>query len=140
MAKINIHIEADSNVDKELISRLTQALAGQQITLGSSLPKVETPAEDPKVDDTKKAKKAKTPDIKVGDTVDMGESKQGTAEEKSDTPEITIEDVRKVLADAKRSGKASADLKGVLSKFGANGVSELAVKHYAAVIEAVKAL
>lgn len=166
MAKINIHIELDPKVDTlESLIAIAHAFGGK-VTLE---PKVVAPAEpkvsDPepgttepgKVEDPKKVKKVKTAEIKAGKIVDLGQKVPGVTEEKlpesfegqlekgskkveNKEPEATIDDVRKVMADAKRAGKTNEVLKGILAKFDAEGVSQLDPSNYNAVIKAVKEL
>lgn len=161
MAKINIHIELDPKVDTlESLIAIAQAFGGK-VTLE---PKVVAPAEpkvsDPepgKGEDPKKVKKVKTAEIKPGEIVDLGQKVPGVTEEKlpesfegqlekgskkveNKEPEATIDDVRKVMADAKRAGKTNEVLKGILAKFDAEGVSQLDPSNYNAVIKAVKEL
>ena len=49
----------------------------------------------------------------------------------------TLEEVRAVLADISRGGK-TAEMKALLGKFGANKLSDVDPKNYAALLEAAK--
>ena len=50
-----------------------------------------------------------------------------------------LEDVRKVLAEISRSGKA-AEMKALLERFGASKLSDIEPEKYAAVLEAAREL
>jgi hypothetical protein len=54
-----------------------------------------------------------------------------------DKPEVTLEIVRAVLTEKKRSGK---DLKALFGKFGANKLSEVTPKDYAMLLKEAEAL
>ena len=60
------------------------------------------------------------------------EKKEPAPTEKTE-PSIKLEDVRAVLADISRTGK-TAEMKGLLSKFGASRLSELDPTCYEAVL------
>lgn len=154
MAKINIHIELDTQKDDlSTLIAITDALGGN-LTLEPTTPVVkpplpprgEAPEETPKAPakKTKKVSKAEEPTEPTwepggGLIEDEPEAKPEKTEE---VPEenYTVDDVRTVMAEAKRSGKDTADLRAILKANGAAVVSDLDPKKYAAVIKAVKAL
>lgn len=129
MAKVFIQIELDSSDTQtpELLNTLANAFLNTKAAVEDPAANnlVEEPKEEPKVSvkETKKVVKAEEP---VAD----------------ETPEenYTVDDVRTVMAEAKRSGKDSADLRAILKANGAAVVSDLDPEKYAAVIKAVKAL
>ena len=58
-------------------------------------------------------------------------------EEPAETPATAFEDVRGVLADISRQGHTDA-IRGILNRFGAEKLSQLDPRHYAAVLSAAK--
>ena len=62
-----------------------------------------------------------------------------SAEDKTNEPPITIEEVRTVLAKLAQEGK-QAELKALIGKFGANRLSEVESKHYPAILKEVEAM
>lgn len=109
--------------------------------------KASAPVVQEQINESKKVKKSTKPvELKVGDVVDMGEQiPEITTEdlpESFEEPEakstISIDDLRQVVAEAKRAGKKG--LKEILVAHGADTVSTLAPSQYASVIKAVKAL
>lgn len=54
-------------------------------------------------------------------------------------PEITLEQVRGVLADKSRAG-FTAEVRGIIESFGANRLSEIDAKDYEAVLKAAEVL
>ena len=66
------------------------------------------------------------------------EKKEPAPTEKTE-PSIKLEDVRAVLADISRTGK-TAEMKGLLSKFGASRLSELDPTCYEAVLAEAEAI
>ena len=58
-------------------------------------------------------------------------------EEQPLTPAIKLEDVRTVLAEISRSGK-TAQMKELLSRFGASKLSDVKAEDYAALLAAAK--
>lgn len=150
MAKINIHIELDTKVDTlETLVTIAHAFGGK-VTLEPRVAPAEIKMADPepKVDEPKKGKKStKHQEIKLGEVFDIGQGVPGVnvealpesiQKETDSEPEVTIDDVRTVVADAKRAGKKG--LKDILIKHGAETVSTLDPKQYKSVIDAVKAL
>lgn len=61
------------------------------------------------------------------------------AEDKTNEPTITLEEVRTVLAKLAQDGK-QAELKALIGKFGANRLSEVESKHYPAILKEVEAM
>lgn len=59
------------------------------------------------------------------------------AEETPASPSIKLEDVRTVLAEISRSGK-TAQMKGLLGRFGAAKLSDVKAEDYPALLEAAK--
>ena len=62
-----------------------------------------------------------------------------SAEDKTNEPIITLEEVRTVLAKLAQDGK-QAELKALIGKFGANRLSEIESKHYPAILKEVEAM
>lgn len=151
MAKVFIQIELDSSDTQtpELLIALSNAFLNTKaaVEVPAAKNQVEEPAYDgvPKatVKKTKKVVKAEEP---VAEEPVAEEPKwepggglvEDTAEEAEEN--YTVDDVRTAMAEAKRSGKESADLRAILKANGSAVVSDLDPKKYAAVIKAVKAL
>lgn len=66
-------------------------------------------------------------------TSDSG-SNETSAEDKTNEPTITLEEVRTVLAKLAQDGK-QAELKALIGKFGAKRLSEVESKHYPAILK-----
>lgn len=62
-----------------------------------------------------------------------------SAEDKTNEPTITLEEVRTVLAKLAQDGKQT-ELRALIGKFGANRLSEVAPKHYPAILKEVEAM
>lgn len=62
-----------------------------------------------------------------------------SAEDTTNEPTNTLEEVRTVLAKLAQDGK-QAELKALIGKFGANRLSEVAPKHYPAILKEVEAM
>ena len=60
-----------------------------------------------------------------------------SAEDKTNEPTITLEEVRTVLAKLAQDGK-QAELKTLIVKFGANRLSEVEPKYYPAILKEVE--
>ena len=71
-------------------------------------------------------------------TSDSG-SNETIAEDKTNEPTITLEEVRTVLAKLAQDGK-QAELKALIGKFGAKRLSEVESKHYPAILKEVEAM
>lgn len=127
MAKINIHIELDTQKDDiSTLIAIADAFGGK-VT-------IEPKTSVKKTKDVAKTEEPKEPAWEPSS--EQIEDEQNDASEEN----YTVDDVRKVMAEAKRSGKDSADLRAILKANGAAIVSDLNPKKYAAVIKAVKAL
>ena len=61
------------------------------------------------------------------------------AEEKNPTPLPKLEDVRAVLADISRTGK-TAEMKALLTKFGATKLSDIPAERYPELLSAAEAI
>ena len=59
--------------------------------------------------------------------------------EKVSSPTISIEDIRKVLAEKSRAGKTE-QVRELLQKYGANKLSAVDEQHYASLLEDAKGL
>lgn len=59
--------------------------------------------------------------------------------EKAALPTVTIEDIRKVLAEKSRAGKTE-QVRELLQKYGANKLSAVGEQHYASLLEDAKGL
>lgn len=127
MAKINIHIELDTQKDDiSTLIAIADAFGGK-VTIEPKTP----------VKKTKNVTRTEEPKEPAWEpSEEQIEDEQNDASEEN----YTVDDVRKVMAEAKRSGKDSADLRAILKANGAAIVSDLDPKKYAAVIKAVKAL
>lgn len=71
-------------------------------------------------------------------TSDSG-SNETSAEDKTNEPTITLEEIRTVLAKLAQDGK-QAELKALIGKFGAKRLSEVESKHYPAILKEVEAM
>lgn len=128
MAKININIELDTQKDDlSILIAIADAFGGDKVTIEPKAP-------------VEKTENLAKPEEPKESTREPGVGQ--VEEEPNDAPEenYTVDDVRKVMAEAKRSGKDTADLRAILKANGAAVVSDLNPKKYAAVIKAVKAL
>lgn len=65
--------------------------------------------------------------------------KKAPKAEAKKAPEITLEQVRGVLADKSRAG-FTAEVRGIIESFGANRLSEIDAKDYEAVLKAAEVL
>jgi hypothetical protein len=76
-----------------------------------------------------------------GTAVSTSESglNETSAEDKTNEPTITLEEVRTVLAKLAQDGK-QAELKALIEKYGANRLSEVDSKHYLAILKEVEAM
>jgi len=145
MAKIYIQIELDSTDEKtpSLLQALSLAfIDGTKVaTAEAEAPEAPKAAEKEGVQkaSTKKTKKASKV---VTDEVEELPTKDLDIEEAEVDTDVsyTVDDVRTIMAEAKRSGKDTADLRAILKANGAAVVSDLDPKKYAAVIKAVKEL
>ncbi len=72
-----------------------------------------------------------------GTTTPVEKSVAATEEKKAKTP--TLEDVRTVLAEISRSGK-TAEMKALLSKYGATRLSEVKAEDYSLLLSDAKEL
>ena len=145
MAKINIHIELDTQKDDlSALIAIAEALGGK-VTLAPQLPAEEKGEPiKPAAKKTKKAVKTEEPQEPTwepgGGQVEEEPVKADEATEIVEETNYTVDDVRAAMAEAKRSGKDTADLRAILKNNGAAVVSDLKADKYAAVINAVKAL
>lgn len=67
------------------------------------------------------------------------ESDSSTGQSKNKAPEITLEKVRGILADKSRSGH-TAEVRAIIQKYGADRLSKVDPKHYAAIIQEAEVL
>jgi len=148
MAKIYIQIELDSTDEKtpSLLQALSLAFIDDTKVATAEAEAPEVP-ETPKVEEKEKVQKASTKKTKkaskvVTDEVEELPTKDLDIEEAEVDTDVsfTVDDVRTIMAEAKRSGKDAASLRAILKANGAAVVSDLDPKKYAAVIKAVKAL
>lgn len=72
-------------------------------------------------------------------SVDLTDEAPIKKAEKSPSPTITIEDIRKVLAEKSRAGKTE-QVRELLQKYGANKLSAVEEKHYSSLLEDAKGL
>jgi hypothetical protein len=144
--EIKVIIGLDERTTK-LLGDLTSAILATKSVASIPAPKVEKPAEEkeaPKAE-APKGKKGSKKAVEKEETKDEGIGEETTVDDiekddEAEETEYTVDDVRTVMADAKRSGKPSADLKKILKQNGAGVVSDLDPSKYAKVIAAVKAL
>ncbi len=123
MAKINIHIELDTQKDDiSTLIAIADAFGGK-VTI------------EPKTPVKKTKDVAKTEEPKEPAQIEYEQILYDASEEN-----YTVDDVRTAMMEAKRAGKDTADLRAILKANGASVVSDLDPKKYAAVIKAVKAL
>lgn len=155
MAKVFIQIELDSSDTQtpELLIALSNAFLNTKAAV--EVPAVKNQVEEPAYDGVPKATVKKTKKVvkaeePVAEEPVAEEPKwepggglvADETEKTEEAPEenFTVDDVRTAMAEAKRSGKDSADLRAILKTNGAAIVSDLDPKKFAAVIKAVKAL
>ena len=70
---------------------------------------------------------------------DVKEPKFVEAQEVKEEPQVSLEEVRAVLASKSQSGN-TADVKKLIAKYGANKLSEVPPEHYAALIKDAEVL
>lgn len=73
-----------------------------------------------------------------GSTNDSG-SNETSAEDMTNEPTITLEEVRTVLAKLAQDGK-QAELKALIGKYGAKRLSEVESKYYPAILKEAEAM
>ena len=132
--EIKVTISLDDRT-AALVGQLASAILATKVTVESNVPVVETPKAPAKK--TKKVTKAEEP---KEPTWEPGGGQVEDEPNEAQEENYTVDDVRTTMAEAKRSGKESADLRAILKANGAAVVSDLDPKKYAAVIKAVKAL
>lgn len=71
--------------------------------------------------------------------VDLTDEAPVKKAEKAASPIVTIEDIRKVLAEKSRAGKTE-QVRELLQKYGANKLSAVDEQHYASLLEDAKGL
>lgn len=156
MAKINIRVELDTQQDDLSTLIAIADIFGGKVVVEPKTPTLEeAPVEEkeaPKAASKKRTKKAVAEEPvkeekKTGGLLsDEGVKAlaEGTTKTSEEEPEAdkkyTVDDVRSIMANAKRSGKAAADLRAILKANGAAVVSDLSPKVFAKVIKEVEAL
>lgn len=146
---INIDIELDSADTKVpgILAALAGAFNGSPVTINTTskatAPVVEkTKAEEPKEEPKAKKPVTKKPVAKEP-TWEPGGGPVTDEPEKTEaptTPTYTIDEVRNITAEAKRSGKPTSEIRSVLKKHGAAIVSDLKPEAYASFVADIKAL
>jgi len=155
---INIDIELDSADTKVpgILAALAGAFNGAPVTINTTTKatapvvektKAEEPKEEPKADEPKEEPKAKKPVAKKPvakePTWEPGGGPVTDEPEKTEaptTPTYTIDEVRNITAEAKRSGKPTSEIRSILKKHGAAIVSDLKPEAYASFVADIKAL
>jgi len=122
MSKIKLALDVVSDLKSlaESIETLVQAMESNE-------PNLENEVAKEAVKETKKRTKTKPTPEPVND-----EPEEQAPEEKS----ITLEEVRAAMADKSRDGHREA-VKAIITKYGANNLSALDPKHYAAALKEV---
>lgn len=67
------------------------------------------------------------------------ETKEDVKKEEKESPNLTLEKVRSVLAEKSRAG-ATAKVRAIIQKFGAKRLSEIDPKDYAAILKEAEVL
>ena len=128
MSKIKLALDVVSDLKSlaESIETLVRAMEANE-------PYVENEVAKEPVKETKKRTKTKPVPKSVNDEPEVEEEAPvETPEEKA----ITLEEVRAAMADKSRDGHREA-VKAIITKYGANNLSSLDPKHYAAALKEV---
>jgi len=117
MSKIKLALDVVSDLKSlaESIETLVRAMETNEV------------ADEP-VKETKKKAKGKSPE--------ESEAKETAAKEAPEEKQATLEEVRAAMADKSRDGHREA-VKAIITKYGANNLSSLDPKHYAAALKEV---
>lgn len=127
MSKIKIALDVVSDLKSlaESIETLVHAMESNEV-----MPMSEVADEPPKKKSKAKAKVEEP-------VIEEPEVKEAPPEEKqSEEIQPTLEEVRAAMADKSRDGHREA-VKGIITKYGANNLSSLEVKHYAETLKEV---
>ena len=118
MSKIKLALDVVSDLKSlaESIETLVHAMESNEPNLENEEP-------------TKKKSKAKA-------KVEEPETKEPEVEEVPEEKQPTLEEVRAAMADKSRDGHREA-VKAIITKYGANNLSSLDTKHYAAALKEV---
>lgn len=118
MSKIKLALDVVSDLKSlaESIETLVHAMESNEPNLENEEP-------------TKKKSKAKA-------KVEEPETKEPEVEEVPEEKQPTLEEVRAAMADKSRDGHREA-VKAIITKYGANNLSSLDPKHYAAALKEV---
>lgn len=74
-----------------------------------------------------------------GERESVKEKAEDTKEEEKESPKLTLEKVRAVLAEKSRAG-GTAEVREIIQKFGAKRLSEIDPKDYAAILKETEVL
>ena len=135
MSKIKLALDVVSDLKSlaESIETLVHAMETNESNVENEVAKAP-------VKETKKRTKAKPVPEPVNDEPEEETSQEAPEEETSiEIPEekpITLEEVRAAMADKSRDGHREA-VKAIITKYGANNLSSLDPKHYAAALKEV---
>lgn len=141
MSKIILELDLNDPKTAKVLAALTEVAGGEVTTVKVDEVKKASPKKAVKKVEPETIEGAWTPG--GGDVEDYSAEGLAVEEAKITAPEkeYTVEDVRTIVAKARRSGKATSDqLKDILNEHGAARVSDLKPASYAAVIQAVEAL
>lgn len=130
MSKIKLALDVVSDLKSlaESIETLVHAMESNEPNLENEV------AKEPAKETKKRTKTKPTPEL-ANDEPE--EALVETPEEKSpEEKPITLEEVRAAMADKSRDGHREA-VKAIITKYGANNLSSLDSKHYAAALKEV---
>lgn len=127
MSKIKLALDVVSDLKSlaESIETLVHAMESNEIAPTNE-------AADEPVKETKKRAKTKQAPEPVNEEPEAEVASEEAPEEK----QITLEEVRAAMADKSRDGHREA-VKAIITKYGANNLSSLDSKHYAAALKEV---
>lgn len=138
MSKININIDIELDSADTKVPGILAALAGAfneaPVIINTTTKATAPVVEKTKADEPKEEPKAKKPVAKKPVAKELEKTEEPT------TPTYTIDEVRNITAEAKRSGKPTSEIRSVLKKHGAAIVSDLKPEVYASFVADIKAL
>ena len=125
MSKIKLALDVVSDL---------KSLAESIETLVHAMESNEVANEEPTKKKSKTKAKVKEPENKE---LEVGEATiEAPVEEATEEKQATLEEVRAAMADKSRDGDREA-VKAIITKYGANNLSSLDSKHYAAALKEV---
>lgn len=133
--KLALDIVSDLKALAESIETLVHAMESNDSNpINETLPTNEVT--DEPVKEIKKKAKTKPASEPVNDEPEVSEETLEETLEETEQKQTTLEEVRAAMADKSRDGHREA-VKAIITKYGANNLSSLDPKHYAAALKEV---